>query len=218
MTVSLGASTCWADEVCRYSGTTSHSSYVMVVSKAAASNGETTVDVSARSFGIIDWQYLYQEIGIFRAGHLQTIAVNHRYSFSGSTRRQLWDVFTCGQTGMSTYRVQANSLDGMRARHPGFVLHWDLATFGEPWLQGYAVARPERRADLVLPRADMPENVDTPLILGFYWIRWADSKTCTFPVFLPGFKKTPEPTSRSFRQMLRLTERCVCTRPCAIRG
>jgi hypothetical protein len=190
---SMAASASWADELCRYSGSSSHSGHVMVVSKASAANGETTVDVSARvsarSFGIIDWQYLYQEIGVFRDQDLQTVAVNHRYSFAGATHRQLWDLFNRGATGMSAWRVQANSLDSMRVRHPGFVNHWDLSTFGEPWLGDYAAAPPERRADLDLPRTEMPENIGTPLVLGFYWIRWAGASTRTVPVFLPGFKR-----------------------------
>src|ERR1700760_3786257 len=87
----------WADETCRYSGATSYDGQVSVQTTAAKANGGLTVDVAAevkaRSFGLIDWQSLYQEIGTWRDGELQTIGVNHRYSVIGSIRRQQWDLF-----------------------------------------------------------------------------------------------------------------------------
>ena len=182
-----------ADETCRYAGSTSHSGHVIVESKATIANGETTVDVTARvgarSFGILDWQYLYEEIGTFRDHEVQTVGVNHRYSVAGSIRRQQWDYFTRGSAGMSAYRVQAKTLDDFQARHPGFVRYWDPSAFGEPWLPGYMAAPPERRADLDLPGSAMPPGLGTPLALAFYWIRWAGREDRTVPVFLPGFKK-----------------------------
>jgi hypothetical protein len=193
--------TAWADEICKYSGTTSHSGHMMVESRAATANGGTTVDVTARvgarTFGIIDWQYLYQEIATFRGRELQSVAVNHRYSVAGSIRRQQWDFFTRGSDGMSAYRVQANTLADFRIRHPGFVRHWDPASFGEPWLPDYRAAPPERRADLDLPARSMPPGLGTPLAMGFYWVRWAGREagggtgrgSRTIPVFLPGFKR-----------------------------
>jgi hypothetical protein len=190
--------TAWADEICKYSGATSHSGHMIVESKASTANGGTTVDVTARvgarTFGIIDWQYLYQEIATFRDRELQSIAVNHRYSVAGSIRRQHWDFFTRGPDGMSAYRVQANTLADFQIRHPGFVRHWDPASFGEPWLPDYRSAPPERRADLDLPARSMPPGLGTPLAMGFYWVRWAgQGKTGlgarTVPVFLPGFKR-----------------------------
>jgi hypothetical protein len=181
-----------ASETCRYSGATSYSGRVSVETKAAAQNGETTVDVaarvSARSFGLIDWRYLYQEIGTWRDGELRSIGVNHRYSVAGSIRRQLWDVFNRTPAGLAGYRVLGTTLDDFRAKHPGFVRHWDPATFGEPWLPDYASAPPERRADLDLPHASMPPGLGTPLLLAFYWVRWAGQQERTVPVFLPGFK------------------------------
>ena len=183
----------WAGETCRYSGTTSYSGRISVETNAAVVNGETTVDVAAqvnaRMFGIVDWQYLYQEIGTWRAGELQSIGVNHRYSVAGSIRRQQWDVFDRTADGMTAYRVQAKTLPDFRARHPGFVRHWDLASFGKPWLPDYASAPPERRADLDLPRAAMPPGLGAPLLLAFYWVRRAGQRERTVPVFLPGFKR-----------------------------
>jgi hypothetical protein len=182
----------WASETCRYSGTTSYSGRVTVETRAAMANGETTVDVAARvdarMFGMIDWQYLYQETGAWREGELQSIGVNHRYSVAGSIRRQQWDVFHRTRDGMIAYRVQAKTLPDFQAKHPGFVRHWDPASFGEPWLPDYAAAPPERRADLDLPRAAMPPGLGTPLLLAFYWVRWAGQQERTVPVFLPGFK------------------------------
>jgi hypothetical protein len=193
LSASLAASSAWGDETCRYSGTTSHSGHVTVESKAVSANGETTVDVAARvgarSFGLIDWQYLYQEIGTFRGRELRSVAVNHRYSVAGSIRRQSWDQFTREPEGMSAYRVQAKTLDSMRTRHPGFVRHWDLSSFGEPWSRDYAGAPPERRADLDLARTEMPAGLGTPLTMAFYWVRWVGQEPATVPVFLPGFKQ-----------------------------
>ncbi len=183
----------WAEETCRYSGTTSYSGRVNVETKAAARGGEVTVDVAARvnarSFGLVDWQYLYQEIGTWRGGELRSIGVNHRYSIAGSIRRQQWDVFNRTPAGMTAFRVQANTLAEFQARHPGFVRHWDPATFGEPWLPGYATASPERRADLDLPMGSMPVGLGTPLLMAFYWVRWADPHEQMVPLFLPGFKR-----------------------------
>jgi hypothetical protein len=182
----------WAGETCRYSGATSYSGRVTVETQASAANGETTVDVAARvnarSLGFIDWRYLYQEIGTWRDGELRSVGVNHRYSVAGSIRRQLWDVFNRTADGMAGYRVQATTLADLQAKHPGFVRHWDPATFGEPWLSDYASAPPERRADLDLPRASMSPGLGTPLLLAFYWVRWAGQQERTVPVFLPGFK------------------------------
>lgn len=181
-----------ADETCRYSGTASYSGRIAVDTKASEANGETTVDVAARvnarMFGIIDWQYLYQEIGTWRAGELQTIGVNHRYGVIGAIRRQQWDVFNRTPDGMTAYRVQARTLADFRAKHPGFVRHWDPGSFGEPWLPDYASAPPERRGDLDLPATEMPPGLGTPLLLAFFWVRWAGDRDREVPVFLPGFK------------------------------
>jgi hypothetical protein len=183
----------WADEACHYSGTTSYAGEVSVETRATRTNGETTVDVAARvnarTFGIVDWQYLYQEIGVWRDGELQTVGVNHRYSLAGSIRRQQWDVFRRTPEGMAAWRVQAKTLSDFREKHPGFVSHWDPATFGQPWLEDYASAPPERRADLDLPKASMPPELGTPLLMAFYWVRWTGQQQRTVPLFLPGFKR-----------------------------
>jgi hypothetical protein len=181
-----------ADETCRYSGTTSYDGQVSVQSTAAAANGGITVDVAARvkarAFGLIDWQYLYQEIGSWRDGELQTIGVNHRYSVIGSIRRQQWDLFNRTSGGMQAWRVQAKTLADFQTKHPGFVRHWSPASFGENWLPDYATAPPERRADLDLPGASMSPGLGTPLLLAFWSVRWAGNQERAVPVFLPGFK------------------------------
>lgn len=138
--------------------------------------------------GLIDWQYLYQEIGTWRDGELQSIGVNHRYSVAGSIRRQQWDLFNRTPGGMQAWRVQAKTLDDFQAKHPGFVRHWSPASFGENWLPDYTAAPPERRADLDLPRQSMPPGMGTPLLLAFYVVRWSGEQDRKVPVFLPGFK------------------------------
>jgi hypothetical protein len=138
---------------------------------------------------VIDWRYLYQEIGTWRGGELQSVGVNHRYSLAGSIRRQQWDLFNRTPAGMMAYRVQAKTLADFEAKHPGFVRHWQPSSFGQPWLPDYASAQPERRADLDLPAAAMAPGLGTPLTLAFYWVRWSGPQDRTVPVFLPGFKK-----------------------------
>jgi len=85
--------------------------------------------------------------------------------------------------------VQAKTLPDFQRLHPGFVRHWDPADFGRTWLPDYTSAPPERRPDLDLPKASMPPGIGTPLLLGFFWVRWAGDKGRTVPVFLPGFKR-----------------------------
>jgi len=189
----MTATSAWAEEVCRYTGTTSHSGEGKVQTKASASGGEIMVDVatwlSARSFGLINWRYLYQEISTWRGEELRSVAVNHRYSVMGTIRRQQWDVFNRTPDGMIGYRVQAKTLSDFQTKHAGFVRHWDPATFGQNWLPDYQSAGPERRADLDLPGAAMPPTLGTPMALAFYWVRWADQNGRDVKVFLPGFKK-----------------------------
>jgi hypothetical protein len=183
----------FADETCRYSGSASHSATISVETKAVSVKGETTVDVmahlDARAFGVLDWRYLYQEIGAWHAGELRTIGVNHRYRFAGFIRRQQWDYFTRDPDGMKAWRVQAKTLSDFQQKHPGFVRHWDLSSFGEPWLPDYVSAPPERRADLDLPAAQLAPGLGTPMTMAFYWVRWAAPAARAVPVFLPGFKK-----------------------------
>jgi len=183
----------WAAETCRYSGTSSYSGRISVETTASAANGETTVNVAARvdarMFGLIDWRYLYQEIGVWRGGELLTIGVNHRYSVLGSLRRQQWDVFRRTEGGMQAWRVQAKTLADLQQKHPGFVSHWDPERFGEDWLPAYRSAPPERRADLDLPAPSIAPGLGIPLTMAFYWVRWAGTADRTVPLFLPGFKR-----------------------------
>jgi hypothetical protein len=87
---------------------------------------------------------------------------------------------------MRANRVQAKTLADFRLKHPGFVRHWDPATFGQPWLNDYPAASPERRADLDLK--GVSPKLRSPLALAFYWIRWLPPGGQDVPVFLPGFK------------------------------
>jgi hypothetical protein len=182
-----------AEEVCRYSGPTDYSGVATVETRASKTSRGMMIDatarVNARSLGIIDWRYLYQEIGIWRDGELQEIGVNQRYSVLGSIRRQQWDVFHRTPEGMQAYRVQAKTLVDFQKNHPNFARHWDPASFGQPWLPDYPTAQPERRADLDLPAASMPHGLGAPLLMAFFWARWAGERETTVPLFLPGFKR-----------------------------
>ena len=182
-----------AAEVCLYEGRTSYSGHVVVRTEAAEANGLTTIDVTARLDAEVWWlwkvQYLTEEISTWRAGELQSVAVNNRYSVNGRVNRQQWDVFVRGPDGLVASRVQSRSLSEFRRRHPAFVAHWDPGAFGQAWLPDYAAAGPERRTDLDLGRAAMPPQLRTPYALAFYWSRWLPAAGGTVPVFMPGWKR-----------------------------
>ena len=80
--------------------------------------------------------------------------------------------------------------EGWIVHHPGFVQHWTPASFGQPWLQDYQAARPERRPDLDLPASDAQTR--SPLALAFYWSRFLPPAGGAAPVVLPGFKRDKE--------------------------
>ncbi len=158
----------------------------------SAAGNLLTVDVTLTvtiSGWISDATYLGEEISTWRAGELQTIAVNARTVSGGRERRQQWDLFVREPAGLAAYRVQAKTLPDFQRRHPGFVEHWALSAFGRPWLQDYAAARPERRPDLDLPAAELARGLRSPLALAFYWSRWLPPGGGVAPVFLPGFKR-----------------------------
>ncbi len=195
---SLPAADAAASEVCRFEGTTSHAGRVAATAVVAtAADGRTVVDVAlslrASVWWIFDVQYLAEEVSTWRDGALLGVAVNNRTLADGRVVRQQWDVFTGGEAGLQGWRVQARTLAEFRHKHPGFVRHWDLASFGGAWLQDYATASPERRPDLDLLRAATPPDqwpgMRTPLAMAFYWTRWLPPAGQAVPVFLPGFKR-----------------------------
>lgn len=182
-----------AAEVCRYAGLTSHTGRVAVRAEASEAGGVTTLDVTARLDATYLWfwtvQYLAQEISTWRAGELQSVAVNNRTIINGRPSRQQWDVFTRGPAGLLASRVQSRSLPEFRRRHPAFAVHWDPGRFGEAWLPDYPAAQPERRPDLDLAQAAMAPRTRTPYALAFYWSRWLPGTGGTVPVFMPGWKR-----------------------------
>ena len=187
-----------AAEVCRFEGTTSHAGRVAVrTTVTPATDGRTVVDVAlslrASVWWVFDVQYLTEEVSTWRDGVLLGVALNTRTLDDGRVMRQQWDVFTQGDAGLQGWRVQARTLAEFRHKHPGFVQHWDPASFGGTWLRDYAAAGPERRPDLDLPRAAMAPGqwprLRTPLAMAFYWARWLPPGGQVVPVFLPGFKR-----------------------------
>jgi hypothetical protein len=179
-------------EICRFTGTTSHDGHVAVTASVQASDGATRVDVAlafdATWMFWFHFRYLVEEISTWRNDRMQSLAVNTRYLVGGRIIRQQWDAFQRSPEGLQAQRVQAKTLADFRRRHPGFVQHWDPATFGSPWLQDYPAASPERRADLDLKGAPLPDGLSSPLAMAFYRIRWLPRDGHDVPVFLPGFK------------------------------
>jgi hypothetical protein len=179
-------------EVCHFSGTTDPAGQVAVTSEVTAADGTPRIDVAATfETTTMFWfhvRYQEEEVTIWRAGRLETVGVNTRYMFGGRIVRQTWDVFSRERDAMRGYRVQGKTLADFRARHPGFARHWDPSTFGQPWLDDYWAAPPERRADLDLPILPLTPNVMSPLALAFYWDRWLPPGGSDMQIFLPGFK------------------------------
>ena len=189
----LGSSNASAEEVCRFVGTTDPAGRIVVTTDVAATDGVTKVDVAA-SFEstTMFWlhiEYLVEELSVWRAGELDSVAVNSRYLLGKHIVRQQWDEFQRDRDGLQAFRVQAKTLADFRRKHPGFVQHWDPATFGQPWLRDYPSASPERRADLDLKASPLPSGLRSPLAMAFYWVRWLPHRSLDVPVFLPGFKR-----------------------------
>jgi hypothetical protein len=181
-----------ASEVCRFSGTTDGAGHVAITTDVAATNGATRVEVAMRfeTTGMF-WlpiHYLVDEISTWRTGEMEGVAVNTRYLVGDHIVRQQWDTFQPGPDGLQAHRVQAKTLADFSLRHPGFVRHWDPATFGSPWLQDYQFAASERRADLDLKTSPLPSGLRPPLAMAFYWVRWLPHGGQDVPIFLPGFK------------------------------
>lgn len=181
-----------AAELCRFAGSTDHAGHVVVTSEVAAKDGATQVDVAltfdSTTMFWLPVRYRAEEVSVWRGGELESVAVNIRSLVGDYVVRQQWDNFQRAADGLQAYRVQAKTLAEFRLRHPGFVRHWDPATFGRPWLGDYPSASAERRADLDLKGAPLPPGLRSPLAMAFYWVRWLPAGGGKVPVFLPGFK------------------------------
>ncbi len=182
---------CAAAEICRFSGPTNHDGHIAVTTEVTQSDDIVTVNAMltlTASAWIYNVEYLVQEISTWRGTQLQSLAVNGRTVIDGTIKRQQWDVWVRGPGGLAARRVQAKTLADFQQRHPGFVRHWAVAAFGQPWLQDYAAAVPERRPDLDVPVAALAPGLSSPLALAFYWSRFLPPGGGAAPVFLPGFK------------------------------
>jgi len=180
-------------EICRFAGHTDYSGRVEVTTiDQRAADGTDTVDVlgvfQGKPWPFVHIRYLMEELSRWRSGQLQDVAVNTRYLVDGHIVRQLWDDYTADVHGMTAYRLEGSPAQ-IQQKHPGFIRHWDPATFGEPWLQDFRSAHPDRRRDLDLPLSSMRPDIRVPLALAFYWSRWPPSGAQAVDVFLPGFKK-----------------------------
>ncbi len=181
-----------AADMCRFAGTTEPTGQISVRADVTARDGAIRVDVAAvyhtTTLFWIDVQYMVEEVSVWRAGRLETVGANTRYLLGGKVIRQTWDVFRRDRDALRGYRVQGKVLADFGSKFPGFVQHWDPANFGQPWLDDYQTAPPERRADLDLDSPPPSEGRLTPLAFAFYWIRWLPPGHRNVSVFLPGFK------------------------------
>ncbi len=180
-------------EICRFAGHTDYSGQLTLTAiDRHAADGTITVDVLGAFRGtpwpFVHVRYLEEELSRWRSGQLQSVAVNTRYLVDGHIVRQLWDDYTADGHGLTAYRLEGSPTQ-IQQKHPGFIRHWDPATFGEPWLQDFRSAHPDRRPDLDLPVSSMRPGLRVPLALAFYWSRWPPPGAQTVDVFLPGFKE-----------------------------
>jgi len=176
-------------ETCRFVGETTRGGTLSAATRTSEADGVLTVDVTiefAISALLSDVRYYGEEISVWRGGVLQSIGVNQRTLVDGSVKRQQWDVFRRAGVRMEAFRVQAKRLAEFQQHHPSFVSHWAVSSFGQPWLQDYRAAPPERRPDLDLPATGA---VRTPLALAFYWSRFLPPEGGAATVILPGFKR-----------------------------
>ena len=216
--MTAGGHPAWAEETCRYAGTTSYSGQVTVETKAV--DRERRDHGRCRRLGqrpvvrdhrlAISYTKKSAPGGTASSVRSRSIIVT---ASLGSIRRQQWDLFNRTPEGMTAYRVQAKTLADFQTKHPGFVSHWDPATFGRPWLPDYAAAPPERRADLDLPRAAMParpwDAVGAGVLLG---AMGGSGQRGPFRYSCQGSRKTPGSTSRSSRSAWRPTDLRACSR------
>ncbi len=190
--VQMGCAVARAGERCRFSGTTDYAGHVAVTTDVSATGGDTRVDVAVAFEATpalwVHIRYLAQEVSTWRAGKLESVAVNNRYSVDGHIVRQQWDEFQLGAEGLQARRVQGKTLADFSRKHPAFVRYWDQAAFGLPWLADYASASPQPRPDLGLGAASLPSGLRSPLALAFYWVGRLPRGGQAVPVFLPGFK------------------------------
>ncbi len=180
-------------ETCRFAGTTDYAGHVAATTDVTRSGDTTRVDVAvtfeSTTMFWLGVHYLVEEVSTWRAGQLESVAVNSRYLVGDHIVRQQWDEFQRDADGLQAHRVQAKTLADFRLRHPGFVRHWDPATFAQPWLRDYPSAPPERRIDLDLRASPLPSGLRSPLAMAFYWVRWLRHGSQHVSVFLPGFKR-----------------------------
>jgi hypothetical protein len=179
-----------AAETCRYVGTTDYAGHLSVVTTAAADGDTTRLDVTVRFEATtalwLHLSYLIEEITRWRNEALVRMDVNTRYILAGHVVRQQWDEFRPAANGLEAYRIQGKRNAQFLQRYPHFARHWNVAAFGQPWLDDYASAAPDRRPDLDL--SAQSGGVQSPFALAFYWVRFLNAGAQPLRVFLPGFK------------------------------
>ncbi len=177
-------------ETCRYDGVTSYAGRLAIVAEAVADGGAVRVDVrlqlDAQPLPLLHTHYLMEEISTADANGVERVAVNSRYRVDGHIVRQQWDVFDRTAEGLDAFRIEGKRAGEFGRQHPRFASFWDPGRFGQPWLEAFVRASPERRRDLDLRQ--MSASVRPPLALAFYWLRVLPAAGGVVPVFLPGFK------------------------------
>ncbi len=190
--VSLSTSPAHATEICRYSGAADYNAKIGVVTTVTRDAGATVVDVdvtlTADEFMFVPISYLVEERSVWRGGVLTDLAANTRYAVGPHIVRQQWDHFERGADGLIAYRVEGKRGGEFSAKFPAFARDWPSGAFGMPWLEDFAAAPPQRRADLDLPGAQADGRLRTPFATAFYFVRYEPRRGDGATVFLPGFK------------------------------
>src|ERR1700693_2956172 len=86
-----------AGEICHFAGTTDYAGHVAVTTDVTATDDVTRVDVVATfEAATMLWShihYLVEEVSTWRAGELESVAMNSRYLIGEHIVRQEWDDF-----------------------------------------------------------------------------------------------------------------------------
>ena len=177
-------------QTCRFAGATSYDGRLAITSVRSAVPGGVLVDVKlvldAQPLPMFHTHYLMEEISLSGAHGLAWVGVNSRYRVDAHVVRQSWDLFVREPDGLKAWRIEGKRAGQFGRQHPLFAAHWDFSTFGQPWVEAFRHASPDRRADLDLD--DMSDEVRVPLALAFDGVRGLPGRAVVVPVFLPGFK------------------------------
>ncbi len=125
----LATRAAYAAETCRFAGSTDFAGHAEVTATAAAAGGLLRVQVLARFDGrwlmVLRIRHLLEETSVWRAGQLQSVAVNTRDILNDRPTRQQWDIFRRTPQGFQAHRIEGKRADEFSRKFPLFAAHWN---------------------------------------------------------------------------------------------